>query len=84
MNKKALMLLLLLKSNNADSSLRSMSISELMQLEDIPQMQSNTLYKMLRILINAGLVAMGIPDGKASTFYITKQGLSKIGELNEQ
>lgn len=80
MNKNELLTLLILRGNEAFTSVSAMTICEMIE-GDMQQMKPNSLYKILQGLKSEGLVGNGMKDGRAATYYITKAGIDRIGEF---
>lgn len=81
MNRIDLLILLVLRENVAMDIVNAMTLKEIMEMEDVPPMSSNGLYKRLKLLQESGYVENGMKSSRASTFYITKTGIKALGEL---
>lgn len=73
-------ILMFLKKMNAVDSMSGYTIYDF-PLDDL-MLKSNSLYKRIKRLQNAGYVAVGFRDEHAHTYYITENGL-KIVEREE-
>ena len=81
MNKMEILILLLLNHEGATNWFQSISVNEILDTEDFPDLKANTVYKTLIGMERLGIVSRGAKDIRSATFYITEAGLDKIGEL---
>lgn len=80
MTKIELMVLIMLRTKGACSPATAMSLAELNATEGLVDYKVNSIYKCICRLCIRCHVAHGLKDGRADTFYITSEGISKIGE----
>lgn len=81
MDKKELLILLVLRENKAFSNATAMTLQELISTDGLAGYRVNTIYKSIQKLLEAGFVQYGLKDGHANTYSISKIGLDKIGEF---
>ena len=81
MHRIDLLILLVLRENVATDIVNAMTLKEIMEMEDIPPMSSNGLYKRLKLLQKDGYIDNGLKSSRAATFYITGAGIKTLGEL---
>lgn len=80
MDRKELLILLMLRENKAFSNATAMTLQELIS-DGLAGYRVNTIYKSVQKLLEAGFVQYGLKDGHANTYSISKSGLDKIGEF---
>ena len=81
MDKKELLILLMLRENEAFGNATAMSLQELVSTDGLASYRTNTLYKSVQKLLEAGFIQYGLKDGHANTYSISMSGLDKIGEF---
>ncbi len=75
MTKFSLEILMVLNDNNVDSSLKALSVNQILSLMKEKQRKSySTTYRHLCNMAQQGYVQYGLVDGLASTYYITGSG----------
>lgn len=76
LNRLEYMILSTLHHYNRRSHFDSMSISEIMEVNEGCLGTRMTIYKKMKKLVNAGYIAKGILDNHADTFYLTEKGIA--------
>lgn len=71
----------ILKKRKAFNHMRSMTLSEIAELEG--RNKPNTLYKHLRILENKNLVMPGAEVERANGYILSKEGLKLLNEFDD-
>lgn len=84
MDKKELLILLMLRENKAFNNTTAMTLQELISTDGLAGYRVNTIYKSIQKLLEAGLVQYGLKDGHANTYSISKIGIKKIGEYADE
>lgn len=74
MNRLGFIILSILRQNGANGRLSAMAVSEIVDEEELAY-KENTIYKKIKEFETAGLVAQGLKEGRAATFYITQEGV---------
>lgn len=74
MNRLGFIVLSILRQNGANNRLSAMAVSEIVDEEEFVY-KDNTIYKKIKEFETAGLVAQGLKEGRAATFYITEKGV---------
>lgn len=84
MNRLDFIVLSILRQNGANNRLSAMAVSEIVDEEEFVY-KDNTIYKKIKEFETAGLVAQGLKEGRAATFYITEKGVQILeGEKNAE
>lgn len=84
MNRLGFIVLSILRQNGANNRLSAMAVSEIVDEEEFVY-KHNTIYKKIKDFETAGLVAQGLKEGRAATFYITEKGVQILeGEKNAE
>lgn len=78
MNRTDFILLSILFSMNATSSISAVSIQDIMD-EDL-DIKTNTYQKKMLALKNQGYVLAGMKEGKANTYYLSNAGRKLVEE----
>ncbi len=82
MNKTNFLILSILKSHNAISKIRGMTVKDILCMDNLPY-KENTFYKLLRDMCAEGMIKVGAKEGRALTFYITETGIKRMEEAKE-
>lgn len=84
MNRLGFIVLSILRQNGANNRLSAMAVSEIVDEEEFVY-KDNTIYKKIKEFETTGLVAQGLKEGRAATFYITEKGVQILeGEKNAE
>lgn len=84
MNRLGFIVLSILRQNGANNRLSAMAVSEIVDEEEFVY-KDNTIYKKIKEFETVGLVAQGLKEGRAATFYITEKGVQILeGEKNAE
>ena len=75
-NRLDVIILQLLKANKCNNKLSGMTISEMLESCEIGC--RNNVYIRLKNLLNDNLIAKGLIDNHADTYYITEKGLKLL------
>ena len=75
-NRLDVIILQLLKGNGCNNKLSGMTISEMLESCEIGC--RNNVYIRLKNLLNDNLIAKGLIDNHADTYYITENGLKLL------
>jgi DNA-binding PadR family transcriptional regulator len=79
MSKKELLLLVILRKEDAVDRVKALTIDQCMDEEDeLSEANHNTIYKIFVRMQKNGYVARGLSDENAHSYYITKKGLDTI------
>jgi len=73
-----------LESNEATNRITAMTIGEIMAVLENAGNGKNrmTIYRRLKMLVELGYIAKGVPDDHADTFYMIEKGFSFLkGEI---
>ncbi len=73
MNRLGFLILSVLSKDGAITGPSAMTVREIAEAEDFGY-KDNTLFKIVTALEVKGLVAAGLKEGRAKTFYITDRG----------
>lgn len=80
MSRLGFIILSILKGNEAVTKLSSMTIREIMLVENF-EVKENTVFKRIREFEGCGYIDRGLKEGHAATFYITAAGQDFLEEL---
>jgi DNA-binding PadR family transcriptional regulator len=76
-------ILSILKHQKATVKVNGMTFYDIAATEDLG-CKENTIYKQLKQFVASGYVALGVKDGRANTYYITKSGLEYLRKESEE
>ena len=79
MSRLDFIVLSILCNSGANNKFNSMSVSEIKNAENL-EYETNTFYKILKKFVELDIVGVGVKDGRANTYYITKKGEEMIRE----
>lgn len=74
MNRLGFVILSILRESKATGRLSSMTLKEIALAEDFGW-KENTISKKIREFEQSGYVGRGLKEGRAATYYITREGL---------
>lgn len=77
LNRLGFIVLSILKQNGAENRLSSMTLREIASAEDFG-LKENTIFKKIKDFQASGYVGKGLKEGRADTFFITREGLEML------
>ena len=80
MNRLGLIILVILRNNSALSPSTAISLYEIKDFAKLTY-SITTIYRTIKLLLEEGLIQVGLKDSKSQTFYISLEGLNLIKEI---
>ena len=79
-SRTQIIVLKLLQNQKAETPATATTIANLMSMVNFNKSYS-TIYREVNSLLNAGMISVGVKDGKHRTFFINNNGVNLINEV---